>query len=268
MKVAVLDLNDNVANQGIKCIRDLLGEYGVAHGLDLSYEIFDVRHREEVPSTDFDAYISSGGPGSPLETEGMAWEAKYFNLIDKLMAHNASTAENKKHVFFICHSFQLFCRQYGLGNVCKRRRYSFGVYPIHKTEAGRKERFLKDLPDPYYGADFRAFQVIEPNAERMEEMGATLLSIEKERPHVDLERAMMAMRFTKEFFGTQFHPEADAEGMAMYFQVEEKKKQVIEAHGLEKYESMVEQLLDPTKIVLTQACILPSFLDEALGVLV
>ena len=41
-------------------------------------------------------------------------------------------------------------------------------------------------------------------------MGAKILCIEKERPHVPYERAVMGIRFNEYMIGTQFHPEADA----------------------------------------------------------
>jgi hypothetical protein len=36
-----------------------------------------------------------------------------------------------------------------------------------------------------------------------------IISLEKIRDHVQYERAIMAVRFTPYFVGTQFHPEAD-----------------------------------------------------------
>jgi hypothetical protein len=93
--------------------------------------------------------------------------------------------------------------------------------------------------------------------------GAKILCIEKERPHVPYERAIMAMRFNDYFIGTQFHPEADPVGMSMYLQTEEKKKTVVENHGNEKWESMVMQLNDPDKISWTYSHILPNFLNIA-----
>jgi homoserine O-succinyltransferase len=73
----------------------------------------------------------------------------------------------------------------------------------------------------------------------------------------------MAMRFSDYFIGTQFHPEADAVGMRMYLQREDKKQTVIENHGEPKWESMVEQLQDPEKIMWTYKHVLPNFLDLA-----
>ena len=63
----------------------------------------------------------------------------------------------------------------------------------------------------------------------------------------------------------QFHPEADAIGMSMHLQTEEKKKTVIESHGYDKWESMIEHLNDPDKILWTYSHILPNFLDEAVN---
>jgi homoserine O-succinyltransferase len=106
--------------------------------------------------------------------------------------------------------------------------------------------------------------VISPNHAKLREMGGKLLAIEKNRPHVPYERAVMAVRFNEYFIGTQFHPEADAVGMSMYLQREDKKQTVIENHGEAKWQSMVEQLQDPEKIMWTYQHVLPNFLNLAM----
>ena len=78
----------------------------------------------------------------------------------------------------------------------------------------------------------------------------------------------MAIRFNEYFIGTQFHPEADPEGMSMYLQRDDKKKTVIENHGEPKWKSMIDQLNDPDKINWTYSHILPNFLNIAVGELV
>jgi len=75
----------------------------------------------------------------------------------------------------------------------------------------------------------------------------------------------MAIRFTDYFIGTQFHPEADPEGMLIRLKHKDKKKIVIENYGLEKWKSMIEQLNDPEKILWTHDHILPNFLNIALN---
>jgi GMP synthase-like glutamine amidotransferase len=73
----------------------------------------------------------------------------------------------------------------------------------------------------------------------------------------------MAIRFSNEIFGTQFHPEADAEGMMRYFKRDDKKQLVVKKHGKKKYLDMIEQLDDDDKIMKTNHTIIPRFLQEA-----
>jgi GMP synthase-like glutamine amidotransferase len=263
IKVAILDLYDGIKNEGMRGFQEILQRYNVKNDLDLSYQIFDVRKKCEAPGTEFDIYISSGGPGSPLDSEGSEWEKKYFNLIDKLEDHNLSNDPQKKYGFFVCHSFQLMCRRYQLGHINERRSHSFGILPVHKTSAGLNEPIFEGLADPFYAVDSREWQVIHPNEKRFTDLGMQLLAIEKERPHVDLPRAMMAVRFNEYFVATQFHPEADPEGMKSYLSKPKEKKEVVDEHGLDKYNEMLERLDDPDKITLTQSTMIPNFLDEA-----
>lgn len=264
IRVAILDLYEGFANQGMRCIRDILQQFSLQKNLYLKVDEFDVRQKLTVPDLSYDIYISSGGPGSPLESEGMEWDTKYFNWLRQMEEWNEAPDNfPKKKVFFICHSFQLACRYYKLANVCARKSTSFGVFPMHMLENAVSEPVFKDLKDPFYAVDSRDYQVIEPNHKRLRQMGASILCIEKERPHVVLERALMAIRFNKHFIGTQFHPEADAQGMSMHLQTEKHKKTVIDNHGEAKWQSMIDQLNDPEKIRFTHDHVLPNFLEEA-----
>ncbi|HMU25483.1 MAG TPA: GMP synthase [Ferruginibacter sp.] len=266
LKVAILDLYEGVENQGMRCIREILNQFADSNHLNLEKTEFDVRLRHEAPGLDFDIYISSGGPGSPLDTEGNDWEKKYFGWLSAVEAYNNNEANVfKKKVFFICHSFQLLCRHYEVGNVTKRKSTAFGVFPVHYLPGAENEQIFSGLKDPFYAVDSRDYQVIQPNHNRLREMGAQILAIEKARPHVPYERAIMAIRFNENMIGTQFHPEADAIGMSLHLKTPEKKKTVIENYGAEKWQSMIEQLNDPDKIMCTYAHILPNFLHEAVG---
>ncbi|MCS7018433.1 MAG: GMP synthase [Cytophagales bacterium] len=266
VRVAILDLYDNFPNQGMRCIKQIIHEQsGVHDGVLLDFDVFECRYRNEFPNAEqYDIYISTGGPGSPYDGEGKQWEKNYFKLIEKLWGHNQNQNDNKKHVFFICHSFQMVVRLFDLGHVTQRRSTSFGVFPVHKTIEGMNDSIMGLLPDPFYAVDSRDWQVVQPNFNRMREIGAQILSLEKIRPHVNLERAVMAMRISNEFFGTQFHPEADPIGMSIYFQQEERREQVIKNHGLQKYQDMIEHLNDPDKIMLTYSTLIPAFLNQAI----
>ena len=75
----------------------------------------------------------------------------------------------------------------------------------------------------------------------------------------------MAVRFNEYMIGTQFHPEADAVGMTMYLQREDKKNTVIESHGYEKWKGMIKHLNDPDKILMTYSHVIPNFLHQAVN---
>ena len=264
VRVAILDLYHGFPNQGMRCLREILNQFADTYHLQLEWDEFDVRGKTDLPDLSYDIYISSGGPGSPLESKGTEWENKFFNWITSVKEwNNNPLQEQKKHVFFICHSFQLACRYFEIGNVCERKSTAFGVFPVHLINGLDNEIIFNGLRDPFYGVDSRDYQVVEPNHKHLKKIGAKLLCIEKDRPHVALERAVMAIRFNEYMVGTQFHPEADAIGMSMYLQTEEKKKTVVDNHGYEKWKSMIEHLEDPDKILLTYSHIIPNFLHQS-----
>lgn len=268
IKVAILDLYEGVPNQGMRCIRTILKDWADANELDLHFDEFDVRQKNQLPDTSYDIYISSGGPGDPLISRFDDWDIAWCRWLDKMERWNANPSNSqKKYIFFICHSFQLASRYFNAGLVSKRKSTAFGVFPIHMLEGGKDEPVFDGLKDPFYAVDSRDFQVIQPNHELLTEMGARILCIEKSRPHVPYERAVMGIRFNDYMIGTQFHPEADAPGMSMYLKTEEKRKTVIESHGEDKLLSMLEHLDDPDKIMWTYSHILPNFLNHSIGLL-
>ncbi|MBN8718733.1 MAG: GMP synthase [Sediminibacterium magnilacihabitans] len=265
IRIAILDLYAGEPNQGMRCIREIINQWGDFKQLDVEFDEFDVRQQLAVPDTSYDVYISSGGPGSPLESEGTEWERRYFDWIARMEQWNREALQvPKKKIFFICHSFQLACRYFQLATVCKRKSTAFGVFPVHMLPYGKEEPVFQGLTDPFFAVDSRDYQVIKPKREKLKAMGAHLLALEKIRPHVPFERAIMGIRFNEHFIGTQFHPEADAEGMHMYLLREDKKQTVIQNHGKAKWQSMVEQLQDPDKILRTHNHVLPNFLDLVL----
>jgi len=255
-------MNQGQANQGMRCIRDIVSHFDS----EIELTEFDVRVTNEVPGLDFDIYISSGGPGNPLEGNGI-WEKRFANLLDKLWAFNKNSntpKEAKKHFFFICHSFQLACNHFGLGDITKRKSTSFGILPVHKTAEGRDDYLFSTLSDPYSVIDSRDWQLVQPRLKVFRDKGAKILSLEKIRTHVELERAIMAVRFSDEMVGTQFHPEADPQGMFEHFSKEENRKKVIDNFNLQKYEEMMNELEDQEKLARTHRTILPRFIENAL----
>jgi homoserine O-succinyltransferase/O-acetyltransferase len=261
LKVALVDMNNNQPNKSIGMLQRTLDTYPA-----FDWKRYEVRHAGQIPDMSYDIYILSGGPGDPLENDG-PWFDRYFAFLDQLWDYNQDESNTPKHCLFICHSFQMACHRYGIGKISRREKYSFGTYPVHKTHEGKSERFFSALPDPFYIADFRQFQVTKPDYVLLKKIGASILCFEKLRPHVQLERAVMAVRFSPTMFGTQFHPEADPAGLREHFMQEERKATVIEEYGEARYHRMMTDLVHPQKIQLTFDTIVPCFLADAINAL-
>jgi len=264
LKIAILDLNEGEPNEGMRCLRSILSYFGAENNVKVYWSEFDVRLRNSVPDMSYDVFISSGGPGSPLESRYSDWEKKYFAWLNEIERWNMNPDNlQKKFVFFICHSFQLSARYYNIGILTKRHSTAFGIFPVHMLKDGVNEPVLEGLRDPFYAVDSRDFQVIQPNYDVIKKMGAKILCIEKERRHVPYERAIMGIRYNEYMIGTQFHPEADASGMAMYLNRDDKKKMIIANYGEEKWHGMLGHLNDPDKILWTYSRVIPNFLNQA-----
>ena len=260
LKLAILDMNNGHPNQGLRCICSIVENFPK----EIDYKVYDVRVTNEVPDLSYDIYISSGGPGNPLEGNGI-WEIRFTQLIDQLWAHNKTADSiNKKHAFFICHSFQLVCNHFQLGEITKRHSTSFGIFPVHKTKVGQDEIILNGLENPFYAIDSRDWQLVQPKLNVIKKWGAKILALEKIRDHVSYERAIMAVRFSDEFIGTQFHPEADAEGMTAHLLKEENREKIIKGFGKRKYNKMMKLLAIPETIAATNEAILPAFIENAI----
>ncbi len=260
IKIAILDMYNGEPNQGMRCIIDIVNRFNQI----VSFKIFDVRRKSELPKVkDFDIYISTGGPGNPLEGDGI-WDKSYYAFIDELVAWNNEN-EIKKHVLFICHSFQMACKHFGLAEITKRNDTSFGVMTVHKTKEGNNDPLLEGLEDPFYAVDSRDYQVVQPHLNVFADKGAKIISLEKIRDHVQFERAIMAVRFTKYFVGTQFHPEADPLSFVANLKKAETREKIINMKGRKKFRNMLEDLLDEEKIYKTNETLIPNFLRMAIN---
>ena len=261
IKIALLDMYDGEANQGMRCIIDIINRFNQM----VSFTVFDVRGKCELPTIEhYDIYISTGGPGNPEQGNGV-WDKKYYQLIDDLVRWNAEQ-ETKKYVLFICHSFQMACKHFGLASVTKRKGTSFGVMSMNKTEAGLSDPIFEGLPNPFYAIDSRDYQVVQPKLSVFKKKGAEIISLEKIRTHRgDYERAIMGVRFSEYFVGTQFHPEADPLSFIANLKNKEKRDKIIALKGRTKFRTMLEDLLDEDKIYKTNETLIPNFLRMAIN---
>ena len=96
LKVAILDMYEGVANQGMRCIREILNQFAEINNKDLIRDEFDVRLKSELPDLSYDIYICTGGPGSPIESKGTDWENAFFRWIKNTEQFNADPLNTVK----------------------------------------------------------------------------------------------------------------------------------------------------------------------------
>ncbi len=259
LHLAILDMYDGEPNQGMRCIKDIVARFDS----QVSYKVFDVRGKAEIPEiSDYDLFISTGGPGNPMDGDGN-WDLKYFDFLDQIWIWNQNF-NHKKYILFICHSFQMACRHFGLGTLTKRNSTSFGVMSVHKTAEGQKDSLLQNLENPFWAVDSRDYQVVQPDLKKFKVLGAKIIALEKIRDHVKYERAIMAIRFSDEMVGTQFHPEADPVSFLAHLKKTEAKEKIIASIGKIRFRKMLEHMIDEDKIYKTNETLIPNFIAQSI----
>ena len=269
IRIAILSMYFESQHRGLRAIQAVIDkENEKLESQVYQYEVFETRHLNQHPkAADFDVFISSGGPGDPFDGLGSEWEQNYFQLLDEIQQNNGLKTGSKKFIFSICHSFQLMCRYFEIATVSKRKRPSFGVFYSHLTQHGQTDSLFDGLDDPFYIFDNRSWQCTEPRLERMNALGATLLSVEKYRPNVPYEQAMMSIRISPYWVGTQFHPEANPNEMQIYYAQKERQEAAISQFGEDQFYDMMEHLDHPDYILRTNQLMLPNFLSDAISIL-
>ncbi|HHB79383.1 MAG TPA: hypothetical protein ENK85_09145 [Saprospiraceae bacterium] len=259
MKIAILDLYNQEPNTGIRAIKELIR----AHHPEHLFQIFEIRQQDQWPKiSDWDVFISSGGPGDPTESETI-WPAKWKHFFQQLMEYNEQQTPQKP-AFLICYSFQLFCHHFNLGVASRRYKPSYGSYPCLLSPYGKKDIIFGQLPATFQIADFRSYQITLPNTKNLKKLEAKILAMEKERPSINKAQALMAAQFTPYMYGTQFHPEANGDKVKESFKLEEEK--LTKFLGNKTYQKAVEKLENVAGINQTQATVLPRFLDFAMSI--
>lgn len=255
LTIALLDMYAGAPNEGMRCISEIINQFGEETHIKTTINTFEIRHNLEIPDLSADVFISSGGPGSP-QSDGENWDNLYNDWLFALVEFN-KTSLIKKPALFICHSFQLACRHLKIGTISKREQTSFGIFPVYQTTDNNP--LFNNLHNPFHAFDNRDFQVT-PAADLPEQ--STILAVEETN---DLySNAIMAIQFNESMWGTQFHPEADSKGMMLYLQRDERKKQIIEIHGEQKWNEMMRVAENPMALNNTRNCIIPNFLKMAL----
>lgn len=256
IKIAILDMYEGVPNMGMRCIHNIVNEWAALKNISVELLVFNTRGNSEIPDNSFDVYISTGGPGSPTDTKNDPWDILYTQWLDEMLKQD-------KLVFLICHSFQIACRHFELGEVCLRKSRQIGILPVHTL---LEDDLFEGLLETFYALESRAYQIIAPNDEKIKSMGAKIMALEKMRPKVPLERAIMAIKFSEKMYGVQFHPEAALHELIDYFNTPANKQSIIDEFSVDKWERIIQYLDETSPILSTYRHFIPNFLNKALTV--
>ena len=138
IKIAIIDMYDDTSNLGMTCIVAIINAWSKKKDIEMQYQIFPLRHKGEIPDHSFDIYLSTGGPGSPIDSVGSPWDNLYVKWLQDMLSQ-------QKPVLLICHSFQIACRHFNFGNVCLRKSTQIGVLPVHPLA---DDPIFANLDDP------------------------------------------------------------------------------------------------------------------------
>jgi GMP synthase-like glutamine amidotransferase len=242
-------------NIGMHCIHNIINEWADVKSHKVQALVYNVRSLCELPDNSFDIYISSGGPGSPTESINESWDIAYTRWLDEMITLN-------KSVFLICHSFQIACRHFELGTVSLRRSRQIGILPVHTLI---EDELFNGLQETFYALESRSYQITAPNDEKIRLMEAQIMALEKMRPKVPLERAIMAIKFSEKMYGVQFHPEAALTDLIEYFNQHETKTSILNEFGEEKWQRIIDHLDETSPINCTYTHLIPNFLDKSIA---
>lgn len=267
LRICLVDMNNGVANQAMRCFRRILDRFEArVHkknpGLELHRHEVQPRNLGELPSGPYDLVLSSGGPGSPFDGLEDPWGVGYRKFLDAVHSENVKRPDSATKLLVVCHSFEVAVIHFGVAAMTKRDTLRFGLMPAYTTTNGQQVDYLRPFEDRLFTWEHRWWQAVEPNAERLRELGGVMTAHESRESGPDKGRAALAFKFAPGIEGTQFHPEADKPGVMAWVQIPEHADKFKAQYGDELYERMIKSLNDPGRLARTFALFIPGWLTH------
>jgi GMP synthase-like glutamine amidotransferase len=268
LKICYVDMCNGVANQAGRCFRRLvdgLKARAVAAnpGLEFSFTHVQPRNLGELPKRDADLVLSSGGPGSPFDGYEDPWCTGYRDFLDFVVEKNTKDAAHAPKVLAVCHSFELATIHFKVAQMVLRPAgRKFGVMPAYPTPDGLKSLLFAPFGDRLFVWEHRHWEAIDLDQKRLDELGGKLLARESRPERTDKGTALLAFDFAPGIVGTQFHPEADRQGLMVWVYSEEQATEFKKVYGEALYQRMIKTLDDPTRVARTFALFVPGWLTD------
>jgi GMP synthase-like glutamine amidotransferase len=271
LRLCIIDMNNGHVNQAMRCLRGLATNFFDRvnlHNPDLPCELVEVSPRDTndpVPR-DCDLYLSSGGPGSPFDGDGMLWSEDYGSFCDGVIESAARGGAEMRALFAICYSFEMVIRHFKLAHIGPRAERKFGVMPIYTTSEGQQHPLLSPFGDRLFAFEHRNWEAVDLDESRLRALGGALLARES-RDGVSKGRALLALDIAPGIETVQFHPEADRPGVMNWVARPEQAAAFKETYGEGTYQAMLRTLDDPRRLARTYALVIPGWLARRFNVL-
>jgi homoserine O-succinyltransferase len=271
LRLCIVDMNNAHVNQAMRCLRGLVATFFgrvKSENPALACELVEVSPRDTnnpVPR-DCDLYLSSGGPGSPFDGDGMPWAGDYGRFTDDIIESSVRGGPEQRSLFAICYSFEMVIRHLKLAHIGPRAERKFGVMPVYTTGEGQAHPLLAPFGDRLFAFEHRNWEAIDLDEARLRSFGGRLLARES-RDGVSKGRALLALDCAPGIESVQFHPEADRPGVMNWVARPEQAAAFKATYGEDTYFAMLRTLEDPKRLARTYALVIPGWLQRRFNVL-
>jgi len=271
LRLCIVDMNNAHVNQAMRCFRGMIANFFERVRLynpTLDCQLVEVSPRDTnnpVPR-DCDLYVSSGGPGSPFDGDGMPWADDYGRFCDGVIDAAAQEDAEQRALFAICYSFEMVVRHFKLAHIGPRSERKFGVMPVYTTSKGQQHPLLSAFGDRLFAFEHRNWEAIDLDEERLRSLGGDLLARES-RDGVSKGRAIMALDVAPGIEAVQFHPEADRPGVLNWVSRPEQAAAFKATYGEVTYQAMLRTLDDPRRLARTYALVVPGWMTRRFNLL-
>lgn len=264
LRVCLVDMNNGHVNQAMRCLRGIVAKFFERvhrHNPGLHCELGEVSPRnttDPVPD-DYDLYLSSGGPGSPYDGDGMPWVDDYGRFVDNVVESSLVGGGTQRSLFAICYSFEMVVRHLQVAAIVPRVDRKFGVMPVYMTTEGQEHPLLAPFGDRLFAFEHRNWEAVDLDERKLTMLGGKLLARES-RDGVSKGRALLGLDVAPGVEAVQFHPEADRPGVMNWIARPEQAAAFKATYGEVTYQAMLRTLDDPRRLARTYALVIPGWL--------
>jgi len=271
LRICLVDMNNGHVNQAMRCLRGMLSSFfervrRYNPGLPCIVGEVSPRDTNNPVPRDYDFYISTGGPGSPYDGDGMPWVTEYSSFLDDVVDSAIRGGEKQSSLFAICYSFEMVVRHFRLAAVVPRSERKFGVMPIYTTPEGQTHPLLRPFGDRLFAFEHRNWEAVDLDESLLESLGGSLLARES-RDGLSKGRAILGLDVTAGVEAVQFHPEADRPGVMNWVSRPEQAAAFKAAYGELTYQAMLRTLDDPRRLARTYALVIPGWMSRRFNML-